>query len=117
MPASVMSNGLEPTEALATYIVGGEFRDLPSAMVDAAKASILDSLGVAMAGAVEPLGKTITGYVKELGGNPQSTVLGTGLRTSPPNAALANGAMIHALDYDDSLQIFSFHAADRTRAP
>lgn len=105
MPA----NGLEPTEALATYIVEGEFRDLPSAMVDAAKASILDSLGVAMAGAVEPLGKTITGYVKELGGNPQSTVLGTGLRTSPPNAALANGAMIHALDYDDSLQIFSFH--------
>ena len=77
------TNGSQPTEALAAYIVGGEFRDLPSAMVDAVKASILDTLGVAMAGAVEPVGKIVTAYVKDLGGNPQATVLGSGLRTSP----------------------------------
>lgn len=105
MPA----NGLDPTEAVATAVVEGRFRDLPPAAVDAIKSSMLDGLGVAMAGSVEPLGKTITAFVKELGGSPRATVLGSGLRTSPPNAALANGAMIHALDYDDSLQTFSFH--------
>ncbi len=101
--------GLKPTAAIATAVVEGRYENLSAEMVDAVKASILDTLGVAMAGAVEPLGKTITAFVSDLGGHPVASVLGSKLRTSPPNAALANGAMIHALDYDDSLQIFSYH--------
>ena len=100
---------VEATEALAGAVVKGRFEDLPGDAVATVKASILDGFGVAMAGSAEPLGKIITAYVRDLGGHPQATVLGSGFRTSPPDAALANGAMIHALDYDDSLQIFSFH--------
>jgi 2-methylcitrate dehydratase PrpD len=97
------------TEALAKTVTNGRFEHLPQAAVSAIKASILDGLGVAMAGAVEPVGRTIVDFVRELGGSPQAAVLGSAVRTSPPEAALANGAMIHALDFDDSLQIFSFH--------
>ena len=50
----------------------------------------LDGLGVAMAGSVEPLGRKMTSFVEELGGAPHATVLGSRLRTAPPNAALAN---------------------------
>jgi 2-methylcitrate dehydratase PrpD len=36
-----------------------------------------------------------------LGGNPHARVIGADFKTSSPNAALANGTMAHALDYDD----------------
>ncbi|HJX10789.1 MAG TPA: MmgE/PrpD family protein, partial [Candidatus Binatia bacterium] len=35
------------------------------------------------------------------GGPPQASVFGAGLKVSAPDAALANGAIAHALDYDD----------------
>ncbi len=102
-------NSLGPTEALCTYVVHGAYEDLPAHVVAAIKSSIRDGLAVGLAGSMEPVGKAVRAFVQDLGGEPQSTVLGSGFRTSPPNAALANGTMIHALDYDDGIQIFSFH--------
>jgi 2-methylcitrate dehydratase PrpD len=48
------------------------------------------------------LSRILLKTVKEFGGKPQATVLGHGLKTSIMNAALVNGAMAHALDYDDT---------------
>jgi 2-methylcitrate dehydratase PrpD len=42
------------------------------------------------------------GYVTSLGGGPEASVVGTGLRTSAVNAALANGMLAHADETDDS---------------
>ena len=47
------------------------------------------------------MGEIIRQYVADLGGSPDATVLASSLRSSRPNAALANGTMGHALDYDD----------------
>ena len=58
--------------------------------------------GVALGGANQPLGKILLKTVKDFGGKPQATVLGHGLKTSVMNAALVNGAMAHALDFDDT---------------
>ena len=52
-----------------------------------------------MAGAGQPESLTITQFVQEMGGNGRCTVIGMGLRTSPVNAALANGAMVHLRGY------------------
>ena len=38
---------------------------------------------------------------KEQGGNRQATIVGDGLKTSVSQAALINGTVSHALDYDD----------------
>ncbi len=38
---------------------------------------------------------------KELGGSPQVSVLGTSLKSDVGHAALANGVILHALDFDD----------------
>jgi 2-methylcitrate dehydratase PrpD len=54
-----------------------------------------------LAGVAEPVSQTITGYIAKLGGPPQASVIGQGLKVSAPDAALANGVIAHALDYDD----------------
>jgi 2-methylcitrate dehydratase PrpD len=69
------------------------------ARVMAARA-LLDTIGVALAGAMEPVSR-IAQRVVELDGSGPCRVLGTTLHASPGNAALANGTAAHALDYDD----------------
>ena len=45
--------------------------------------------------------RCISDAVREFGGRPEATVLGFGDRAPAPMAAFANGALAHALDYDD----------------
>jgi len=89
------------TERIANFIVATGFEQIPREAVDFAKGAILDCLGVTLAGSQDSSGKIVTEYVKELGGNPEAGVIGGGFKTSAPQAALANGTMAHALDYDD----------------
>jgi len=89
------------TEKLVGFIVGTNFGDIPQEAIDIAKAAMLDCLGTTLAGSTEPAGEIIAQFVKEMGGEPKAGVVGHGFRTSLPNAALANGTMGHALDYDD----------------
>ena len=89
------------TERLAQFIIETDYEDMPPATRHAAKRAMLDTLGVMMAGSEEPAGKIITSFVSSIGGKPRAGVVGAGFRTSSPNAALANGTMGHALDYDD----------------
>jgi 2-methylcitrate dehydratase PrpD len=69
------------------------------ARVMAARA-LLDTIGVALAGAMEPVSRIAQRVVEQDGSGP-CRVLGTTLHASPGNAALANGTAAHALDYDD----------------
>lgn len=91
-----------PTEKIAGFLVASGFEDMPPAAVQAAKRCLLDALGVALAGSLTLHGKIILGHVKESGGNPECAVIGGRMRTSPSFAALANGTLAHALDYDDT---------------
>ena len=69
--------------------------------MEKAKRTALDCVGAALAGVVEPVSQTSTNYVKKLGGPAQASVFGAGLKASVADAALANGCIAHALDYDD----------------
>ncbi|MFC2005727.1 MmgE/PrpD family protein [Chloroflexota bacterium] len=89
------------TEEIASFIVGTGFNEIPEKAVETAKEAILDCLGVTLAGSVDPTAEIITQYVKELGCKPEVSVIGSGFKASPPQAALANGTIAHALDYDD----------------
>lgn len=66
-----------------------------------ARLGITDFIGVAFAGLREKQSQIIIDHVREMGGGPQSTVIGGMLSTSPSQAALANGTIGHCLDYDD----------------
>ena len=89
------------TETIAQWVVDTGYEDIPPDAIRVANESCFDLLGVILAGSVQPVGDIIQGYVNDLGGRPEATVLSSGDKTSLPNAALANGTMGHALDYDD----------------
>ena len=97
------------TQKIAEYISVTGLEDFPPDAIDAAKAAITDCLGCTLAGSVEPLADVLCSYVNDLGGKPAATVIGRGFRTSALEAALVNGAMSHALDYDDVTFITKTH--------
>ena len=106
-----MLSGFDPTKmtpsadlcrVFADHASAAVYDRLPPDAVDAAKKSILDALGVIMAASgMEPAVRSVIDLVKESGGRPEASILGFGGRVPAVMAALANGAMVHCLDYDD----------------
>jgi len=62
---------------------------------------VTDALGNALGAAHLPVVDQMRAVVSGWGGNPQASVVG-GPATAAPNAALLNGTMAHALDFDDT---------------
>jgi 2-methylcitrate dehydratase PrpD len=90
-----------PTLALAEFAATLKFGDLPADVVENIKLMILDSLGCAIAATTLGDGcRETVALMSDLGGRPESTIIGTGRKVSAPNAAFANGALVHALNYD-----------------
>ena len=78
------------------------YERLPAQAVEAAKKSVLDTLGVALAASgLEPAVRPLVDLVRQSGGCREASVLGFGGRAPAIMAAFANGAMAHCLDYDD----------------
>lgn len=92
---------MRTTHQLAAFVEQTNYHELPAAAIARAKHAIIDTLGTTLAGATDVAGDILTRYVISLGGTPQASILGKGVRTSPPQAALVNGTMAHAYDYDD----------------
>ncbi len=88
-------------ERLAKFVSETSPESIPPESYRAALQASLDCVGVALAGAVQPHGKMIVNFVEEQGGKAACTVIGNKLRTSMYMAALANGTLAHALDFDD----------------
>jgi len=95
---------MKTTERLARFIVEHQFSDLPDEVVETAKNTIIDTLGCCVAGYTVAKEECtwIVDLVKDLGGRAEATVFLDGYRTSAPLAALANGTMIHTIDFDDT---------------
>jgi 2-methylcitrate dehydratase PrpD len=74
--------------------------DPPREARPVAARAFLDTFGVTLAGAVEPAARIVQQVVAADGAGTHA-VVGTALRVSAANAALANGTAAHALDYDD----------------
>lgn len=100
---------MEITKQLAKFVVETDYQKLPAEAVAAVKRSILDGIGVTIAGSLEPAGRLVANLVKKMECTPKAAVVGAGFRTSSPNAALVNGTMAHALDYDDFSTTISKH--------
>src|SRR5439155_19581 len=89
---------------VADFIVATEARDIPSDVAHLGKRSVLDGLGLALAGAASEGAHITRRYLASLGisANRGSTVIGSPLRLPARFAAFANGLSIHADDYDDT---------------
>lgn len=90
------------TETLARFVVETRASGLPQAVLDGARNAVIDTLGVALAGSLEPVAGIAARWVETLGAKRAVTVWGRKLATSASEAAFANGVASHALDFDDS---------------
>jgi len=92
------------TEELASFAAERKFEDLPPEVVQQVKLTVLDTLGCGLGGytlAAEEV-SWILSLIKNQGCSGPSTVFCDGFKTSSAYAALANGTMIHTVDFDDT---------------
>jgi 2-methylcitrate dehydratase len=78
-----------------------DYDQVPAGAMREAKRFLLDSIGCALAAIPTEDMQAIFRYIEEIGGSPQATVIGQKTRTNIASAALANGLLIRALDYND----------------
>jgi len=95
---------MSATEQLARFVVDHRLSAVPPHIIERAKLSILDAIGCAVSGYFfsEKECAPILDLIKEVGGNPEATIFLAGYKTSAAMAALANGAMVHSVDFDDT---------------
>lgn len=97
-----MSDQTDLTKDFADLTVNTTYDAIPVDACDRAKQSIMDTLGVIIAASsLAPDVKPVIDMCLEMGGREEASILGFDGKIPALNAAFANGAMAHCLDYDD----------------
>ncbi|MFB6149400.1 MAG: MmgE/PrpD family protein [Halobacteriales archaeon] len=96
------------TAALADRIADTDFEAYEESTVDQAKQAIRDYVGCAIYGYQHPIGERIREYVEAALPGQAASILGGG-SASPAGAALVNGTIGHAIDYDDTFESIVLH--------
>ena len=103
-------NDSEPkaTRALVDSVAGISLGDTTEAARTVARHCVLDWFGCALGGSSEPLSQILVAEIatREPGA---STLVGRSERATLLTAALLNGAMSHALDFDDTHWMMNGH--------
>jgi len=91
------------TAYVADFVASTKYSDIPKDVVHLGKKSILDGLGLALAGSVAKSGELVRRHLQGLGcADGVASIIGTPMRVPARFAAFANGTAIHADDYDDT---------------
>jgi len=93
--------GTSVLERLGAWAEQAELADVPGPALATAKRAILDCIGVAVAARREPIADVLDRYLDVAGGAGRSSVVGRREPVSSEAAAVVNGALAHALDFDD----------------
>ncbi|MGE5325585.1 MAG: MmgE/PrpD family protein, partial [Deltaproteobacteria bacterium] len=89
------------TARMSEWAASLRFDDLPRETVHQAKRFLLDSLACALGGFAQHDVKIALRVLDEIAGAGPCTVIGSGKKTDPVSAALANALMIRVMDYND----------------
>ncbi len=87
---------------IAAFATTSTRERMPAEVTAMAKLHVLDALGCGLAASGLGLGLEGRSVASAMGGTEEATVIGDGCRLPAPGAALANGMLIHALDFDDT---------------
>lgn len=98
----VIEQGDDVSRHIADMVASTTYDRIPPDAIEAAKKSVLDTVGVALAGSgLEPAVRPAVALVEEIGGRAEASLWGQGIQVPAMMAAFANGALAHGLDYDD----------------
>lgn len=89
---------MNETRALARFAAQTKLSDLPRSLVDNLKIAVLDTIGAAFVGSLQPWARRILTVAQGLGGTPEALVIGQSWRTDVARAAFANGVLIGAFE-------------------
>ena len=87
---------------LAAWASRAGFDDLPADVVRSTKLRVLDVIGLSLAGAGTPFGRSVRDAAVAISSAGPCRVFGTGDSLNVTMAAFANGAFSQALEYDDT---------------
>jgi 2-methylcitrate dehydratase PrpD len=91
------------TEYVGKFVTSTKYEDIPQNVIELGRKSILDGLGLALAGSRAQTGTICREYVEHLGiCDGKAAIIGASKKTSPRFAAFVNGVSIHADDFDDT---------------
>jgi len=90
-----------PTRALARFAARLTAAEIPAGVVDHAFLCMLDTAACGLAGARQSWTLPVTRFATRWRSAGRSRVWGRGATAAPPEAALANGIAVHALEMDD----------------
>ena len=107
-------SGKETSQGITTHLIGQVHAlaaaNLPDDALEAARNSMMDWMGVTIAGADDAMVHSLIAAAREQGGTPQASVIWHGERTSASLAALVNGSASDSLDFADSNQNMRGHS-------
>src|SRR5437899_422568 len=89
-------------QAIANFVTALSPSAVPHEVRHAVKRHLLDSFGVALAASGTGAADAVVDAVKAWSGTREAGVIGSDAVVPAPAAALANGALIHGLDFDDT---------------
>jgi len=92
------------TDYVAGFITATDASAIPADVMHIGKRSVLDGIGLALAGSASKTSRIVRQYLASLGVESAqgSTIVGSKRRVPARFAAFANGVSIHADDYDDT---------------
>ena len=97
-----------PTRTLVEALASTGFRDLDDVTFEHTELAVLDWLGSALAGSLEPPAQMAHAVARSLGDSRESTMFAGG-RGSAAAAAFANGVAAHILERDDIHKTSTVH--------
>src|SRR5438477_990817 len=97
------------TLALAEKAANLRYDDISEQAKIVAGHCLMDWFGVTLGAWNEQLAQILAADIADEGGAAQATVVGRGVKVPARQAALLNGAMSHALDFDDVNQAMGGH--------
>lgn len=98
-------------ESLAGWSSTLAFDEIPAEVAAAAKLHLLDAVGTGLAALALNEVPAARAVALELGGVEEATALGLPRRVGASAAALANGSLMHALDFDDTHEVALVHSS------
>src|SRR5829696_8515021 len=87
---------------IAEFVCHIESASMPADVTYQLRSAVLDGCASMLSGVPEPVSRHMLAVVQTQYQSGNATVIGFGHKTSLLGAALVNGALAHACDYDDS---------------
>lgn len=95
---------MNATKRLARFALDLDYKNIPAAVIDRAKACILDTFAVSLYGSTKPWSRIVVDFVRNSGNRGGSTIFGANWQAQAAQATLANGVMAHAFELDNVRQ-------------